>query len=110
MQMEEEYTAYKLINGDRLAYHIGEKVTLFGSLEEDGNVTLDTGRGIIDVYGYQSIGDFPNNSRVAEIKGEVKDEKTITFEEGFPIPATNDPDFEVFTQAVELANEAGLVA
>ena len=107
--MEQEAVSYKLINGDRLAHNIGKNVTLFGLLNEDGDVTLDTGKGIVNISGYQSIGIFPNNSRVAEIKGTVANENSIQFEAGYPIPSSADPDFDSFTQAVALADEADLL-
>ena len=107
--MEQERPTYRLINGDRLAHNMGQNVTLFGQLNEDGQVSLDTGKGVIQVAGYQSIGAFPNNSKVAEIKGRVIDSNTIQFEEGFAIPSTAEPDFDAYTQAVALASDAGLL-
>ena len=109
-EMQEEVQVYKLINGDRLAYNIGNKVTLYGILNEDGNITLDTGKGIVEILSYESIGAFPGNSRVAEIRGEVRDTNSITFSEGFALPATADPDMTSMCQAIELATEAGVIS
>ena len=82
-ELSTNYVAYTLVNADKLGYHIDCNVTLIGKLEEQDSVLIactgEDSETRINLKNLSDIGAFPNNSKVAEIKGKVLDDKSIQF-------------------------------
>ena len=99
------YRHYKLINADKLAFNIDRDVSLIGLLSESETVLqcVDGENKEIPVIikGFRDVGSFPKNTRLVEIRGTVKDAKTIEFHRGYPIPSTDKPDLVSLYQTVE---------
>ena len=108
--MDLEIPTYKLISGERLQYHIQEYVSLIGELTDDDiECTLKTGKNIIVIDKYHNIGAFKGSSRIAEIRGKVIGPNKIQFVEGFTLPSVSDPDLESLHEAINYANDIGVL-
>ena len=70
-----DFKPYPLINGDRLPFQIDCEVSLIGIFDEqESTLKATTGEEssvLIKIKGLTDLGVFPNNSKVALIKGKV---------------------------------------